>query len=341
MKSLRRHGKKINRVLVTGGAGFIGANFIRHLHRTFPDLEIVNYDKLTYAGNPENLNGIGDRYRFIKGDICDQTVMHPSLADGVEVVVNFAAETHVDRSIHDPGEFIMTDVYGVFVILEGIRRSANVRLFVHVSTDEVYGSIAEGAFRENSPLNPSSPYAASKAGGDRLAYSYHKTYGMPLIIVRPANNYGPFQYPEKLIPFFVTSALQDKPLPVYGNGTNRRDWLFVEDTARGIVTLIQAGAEGEVYNMGGGQELTNIDVTRRILECLNKPESLIRYVPDRLGHDFRYALDWEKLSCLGWRPQVDFSAGLARTVRWYQQNAGWWQRLIKKREFQEHLKKNY
>jgi dTDP-glucose 4,6-dehydratase len=333
-------GSPARRILVTGGAGFIGSNFIRHVHRHHPDVEIVNLDKLTYAGNPENLEGITDRYSFIHGDIRDNAAAECAL-EGVEAVVNFAAETHVDRSIHDPGEFILTDVYGVFVLLEAARRIPSVRLFLHVSTDEVYGSIPEGAFTEESPLNPSSPYSASKAGGDRLAFSYFKTYGMPVAIIRPSNNYGPRQYPEKLIPFFITSALQDRPLPVYGGGGNRRDWLFVDDTARGILTVMERGEAGQVYNMGADQEMTNLDVTTRILTLLGKPESLIRHVADRKGHDFRYSVDSTKLRRLGWQPQAGFASGLEVTVSWYRENEGWWRRLIDRRDYQQHLKKNY
>jgi dTDP-glucose 4,6-dehydratase len=333
-------GKKIHKIMVTGGAGFIGSNFIRHVHARYPEIELLNYDKLTYAGNPENLDGIKDRYAFIQGDIQDPRRVEEALA-GVDVVVNFAAETHVDRSIHDPGDFILTDVYGVFVLLEGMKKNGQVRLFVHVSTDEVYGSIASGFFNEESPLNPSSPYSASKAGGDRLAYSYFKTFGLPVLIVRPANNYGPYQYPEKLIPFFITRALQDQPLPLYGDGGNCRDWLFVEDTVRGILTLIERGEAGQAYNLGADQERSNLDVTRQILRILGKPESLIRPVADRKGHDFRYALDWRKIGGLGWAPQTVFEEGLRRTVEWYLDHRVWWKKLIEKKSFQSHLQKNY
>lgn len=327
-------------ILVTGGAGFIGSHFIRMMLEKYDRIRVVNLDKLTYAGNPENLAGIEDRYTFVHGDIRDPAAVARAM-DGAEAVVNFAAETHVDRSIHDPGEFILTDVYGVFVLLEEVRRQPQVRLFLHVSTDEVYGSIAHGCFHEQSPLNPSSPYSASKAGGDRLAYSYFKTYGLPVLIVRPANNYGPYQYPEKLIPFFVTRALQDLPLPLYGDGANCRDWLHVEDTVRGILALIERGEPGEAYNLGAGQERSNLEVTRAILELLGKPESLVRRVADRKGHDFRYALDWEKARALGWQPRVDFAFGMQRTVEWYRGHEGWWRRLVAKGEYLSHLRKNY
>lgn len=337
---MRVNKQKIKKIMVTGGAGFIGSNFVRYVHSHFPDVELVNYDKLTYAGNLENLAGIKGRYSFVQGDIQDAARVDGALA-GVDVVVNFAAETHVDRSIHDPGDFILTDVYGVFVLLEGLKKNGQVKLFVHVSTDEVYGSIASGCFNENSPLNPSSPYAASKAGGDRLVYSYYKTFGLPVLIARPANNYGPFQYPEKLIPFFITRALQDQPLPLYGDGSNCRDWLFVEDTVQGLLLLIEKGEPGQAYNLGAGQERSNNDVTRQILQSLGKPESLIRFVPDRKGHDFRYALDWGKMRDLGWRPQKGFEEGLRRTVDWYLGHGAWWKKLIEKKNFQSHLRKNY
>ncbi|MBN2346883.1 MAG: dTDP-glucose 4,6-dehydratase [Candidatus Aminicenantes bacterium] len=333
-------GRDVKRIMVAGGAGFIGSNFIRSVHRRFPAVDVLNYDKLTYAGNLENLEGIEGHYAFVQGDIRDAAAVEKALA-GVDVLVNFAAETHVDRSIHDPGDFILTDVYGVFVLLEAVRRNGAVRRFVHVSTDEVYGSIAEGRFSEESPLNPSSPYSASKAGGDRLAYSYFRTFGLPVIIARPANNYGPYQYPEKLIPFFVTRALQDFPLPLYGDGSNRRDWLFVEDTVAGILALIEKGEPGLAYNLGADQERSNSEVTRLILEILGKPGSLVRAVADRRGHDFRYALDWERMKGLGWRPGVGFEEGLRRTVEWYLKHEGWWRRLVEKKAFRSHVRKNY
>jgi len=330
----------LRRILVTGGAGFIGSAFIRHLHRHLPQVELVNLDKLTYAGNLANLAGIEDHYRFVKGDIKDRDVVERSL-DGVDVVVNFAAETHVDRSIQEAGEFILTDVYGVYNLLECVRANSGIKLFIHISTDEVYGSIASGSFAEDAPLNPSSPYAASKTGGDRLAYAYHRTYGVPVIVVRPCNNYGPFQYPEKLIPLFILNAIQDKPLPLYGDGLNRRDWLFVEDTARGVLAVMERGELGQAYNMGADQEATNRQITANILALLGKPESLIQPVQDRLGHDFRYSISWKKLRCLGWEPQVLLPDGLKRTVDWYVANRTWWQDVIRKREYVEHIRKSY
>lgn len=336
---MRRDGDDVRRILVTGGAGFIGSNFIRHVHERHPDVELVNLDKLTYAGNLENLEGVAGRYGFVQGDIRDPRIVAQAMA-GADVVVNFAAETHVDRSIHDPGDFILTDVYGVFVLLEAMK-AGHGRLFVHVSTDEVYGSIASGGFDEESPLNPSSPYSASKAGGDRLAYSYFKTYGLPVVIARPANNYGPYQYPEKLIPFFVTRALQDQMLPLYGDGGHRRDWLFVEDTVRGLLALIEKGEPGQAYNLGAGQERSNLEVTRAILSLLGKPETLVQRAADRKGHDFRYALEWGKMRALGWEPQVDFDAGLRRTVEWYRQHEDWWRKLVARKDYLGHLKRNY
>jgi dTDP-glucose 4,6-dehydratase len=337
---MRLNGNGVRKIMVTGGAGFIGSNFIRHVHSRFPQVELINFDKLTYAGNLENLEGIAGRYDFIQGDIQDAEKVQSAL-NGVDVVVNFAAETHVDRSIHDPGDFILTDVYGVFVLLEAMKKNGRVKLFVHVSTDEVYGSIARGRFSEESPLNPSSPYSASKAGGDRLAYSYFKTFGLPVLIARPANNYGPYQFPEKLIPFFVTRALRDQPLPLYGDGSNCRDWLYVDDTVRGILALIEKGEPGQAYNLGADQERSNREVTRGILGILGKPESLVQAIADRKGHDFRYALDWGKMRALGWQPQVAFDEGLRQTVAWYREHEGWWKKLIAKKAYVSHLQKNY
>ncbi len=334
------NGQEVRKIMVTGGAGFIGSNFIRQVHERFPEIELLNYDKLTYAGNLENLEGVAGGYSFVQGDIQDAARVEAAMA-GVDVVVNFAAETHVDRSIHDPGDFILTDVYGVFVLLEAMKKNGGVKLFVHISTDEVYGSIARGRFNEESPLNPSSPYSASKAGGDRLAYSYFKTFGLPVLIARPANNYGPYQFPEKLIPFFVTRALRDQPLPLYGDGSHCRDWLHVDDTVRGLLVLIERGEPGQAYNLGADQERSNREVTRGILAILGKPESLVQAVADRKGHDFRYALDWTKMRALGWQPQVAFADGLRRTVAWYREHEGWWKKLVEKKDYLSHLRKNY
>ncbi len=314
-------------ILVTGGAGFIGSNLIHYLLRTYRDCRIINLDKLTYAGNPDNLKSVEQdpRYRFVLGDIRDAGTVAP-LFEEADMVVHLAAETHVDRSIVDAGEFVLTDVYGSFVLLEALRR-ADLEIFLHVSTDEVYGSRERGFFREEDPLNPSSPYAASKAGADRLAYSYVVTYGLPVIIIRPSNNYGPFQYPEKFIPLFTTNALEGKELPLYGEGTHVRDWLHVEDHCRAIDLILQRGSLGEVYNVGANAEVRNIEVAKGILDILGKPRELITFVTDRLGHDRRYALDCAKIHRLGWRPERDFTDGLRSTVAWYRDREEWWRKI--------------
>lgn len=317
-------------LLVTGGCGFIGSNFIRHMFRAHPGIAIVNLDKLTYAGNPENLRDVEGSgafdYSFVKGDICDEGLVDGLIARGFDAVVNFAAESHVDRSIAGPREFIQTDVFGTFTLLEACRRHG-VGRYLQVSTDEVYGSVEEGSFTEESPLEPSSPYSASKAGGDMLVHSYHVTYGLPVMITRSSNNYGPYQYPEKLIPLFITNAMEDLSLPLYGDGLNVRDWLFVEDNCSGIDLVLEKGAVGHVYNIGGGQERTNIEITKAVLSTLEKPESLIRHVDDRLGHDRRYSLDYSKARALGYEPRADFEMMLAETVRWYVDNRAWWKPL--------------
>jgi dTDP-glucose 4,6-dehydratase len=318
----------VTTILVTGGAGFIGSNFIHYLAAHRPDWKVVNLDKLTYAGNLENLQGVDGRagYRFVHGDITDRDAV-ASLMPEVDYVVNFAAETHVDRSIHDAGDFIQTDVYGTFVLLEAFRAASRPKRFIQISTDEVYGAIERGSARETDPIAPRNPYAASKAGADRLAYSYFVTYGVPVIVTRASNNYGPRQYPEKIIPLFVTNALEDKPLPLYGDGLQVRDWLHVEDHCRAIDLLLHQGVPGETYNIGGGHELANLELTRKVLAILGKPESLIAPVADRPGHDRRYSLDAGKLRALGWTPQVPFERGLSATVDWYRENPGWWQRI--------------
>jgi dTDP-glucose 4,6-dehydratase len=319
-------------LLVTGGAGFIGSNFIHYILSRYSQSRIVNLDKLTYAGNLDNLKDIQEdpRYEFIQGDICNRDLAR-EIFSRIDGVVHLAAETHVDRSIMDAGEFVMTDVFGSFVLFEACRK-ANLDFFIHVSTDEVYGSRATGFFKESDPLNPSSPYAASKAGADRLAYAYRVTYGLPIIIVRPSNNFGPYQYPEKFIPLFTSNALEDKSLPLYGKGLNVRDWLHVEDNCRALELIIRKGAFGEVYNIGANKEVPNIEVAERILELLGKPRSLIQFVPDRLGHDLRYALDCQKIHNLGWKPEQDFDRGLEQTVRWYQENTEWWTKIKEKSE---------
>ncbi|HEU5249267.1 MAG TPA: dTDP-glucose 4,6-dehydratase [Thermoanaerobaculia bacterium] len=332
------------KVLVTGGCGFIGSNFIRHLLESRGDgVSIVNLDKLTYAANPANLADVAQRpnYRFIKGDIVDPDIVRVAM-DGCEAVVNFAAETHVDRSLLGDASFIETDVRGVFVLLEEARRRGRLRKFIQISTDEVYGSIGEGSFREDSPLNPRNPYAASKAGGDRLAYSYWASYKLPVVITRASNNYGPYQYPEKLIPLFVTNAIDGEPLPLYGDGRNVRDWLYVKDHAAAIDFLLDAGEPGETYNIAGGNEAENIAITKKVLALLGKPESLIRFVDDRPGHDRRYSLDAGKLVRLGFQCSTRFEDGLAETVDWYRRREDWW-RPIKERDaaYREYYRNQY
>ncbi len=332
-------GETVRRVLVTGGAGFIGSAFVRYL-LAGDDAEVVVLDKLTYAGNLANLASVADdpRYRFIRGDIADPAVVAEAMA-GCDSVVNFAAETHVDRSIMEPGAFIMTDVYGTFVLLEAARQ-AGVRRFVQVSTDEVYGSVERGESVETDALHPRSPYSASKAGGELQAIAYYETYGLPTLVTRGSNTFGPYQYPEKVLPLFITNAVEDKPLPLYGDGRNVRDWLYVDDHCRGIDVVLRQGQPGEAYNIGGGNERTNIEITGRLLALLGKPESLITYVKDRPGHDRRYALDCGKIAALGWRPEADFEEALARTVRWYAENRDWWA-PIKAGEFADYYRRQY
>lgn len=330
-------------LLVTGGAGFIGSNLIRRLLGRYPRLRIINLDKLTYAGNLENLKDVAadPRYEFVKGDIRDRDLVR-TLLSRVRAVVHLAAETHVDRSILDAGEFVLTDVYGSFVLFEALRGAPNVEVFLHVSTDEVYGSREEGFFKETDPLEPSSPYSASKAGADRLARAYHVTYGLPIVILRPSNNYGPFQYPEKFIPLFATNALEGKPLPLYGDGRQVRDWLHVEDHARAIELLLSRALPGEVFNVAANNEVPNIDVARRIVALLGRPESLIQPVQDRPGHDRRYAVDCARLRALGWRPEVPFPDGLAATVAWYRDHPEWWTAIKEKsREFKSFYDAQY
>lgn len=338
------------RYLVTGGAGFIGSNFIRFLFNKYgSDASVVNLDKLTYAGIRENLAEYEGKpnYRFVQGDIAkpeDVAEAYKGIdGGGIDVVVNFAAETHVDRSLMEAGSFIETDVHGVLVLLEEAKKHApNLKRFIQISTDEVYGSIAEGSFHEGDPLNPRNPYSASKAGGDRMAYAYAQTFGMPVIITRASNNYGPFQYPEKLIPLFVTNAIDDQPLPLYGDGGNIRDWLFVEDHCAAVDFLIEHGTNSETYNIGGGNERENREITHRILQLLGKPESLIKRVADRVGHDRRYSVDTTKLERLGFKMTTDFDAALERTVQWYTANEPWW-RAIKERsaEYKAYYEKQY
>lgn len=322
----------MKRILVTGGAGFIGSNFIRHMLNKYDDYLITNLDKLTYCGNLDNLKDVAKNknYKFVKGDINDVKIV-ARLVKECDIVVHFAAESHVDRSIGDPDCFVRTNVFGTHVLLEAAKKYGT-GLFVQISTDEVYGSIAEGSFKETDPLKPNSPYSATKAGADLLARSYYITYKLPVIITRSSNNFGPNQYPEKVIPLFITNALRDKPLPLYADGMNVRDWLFVADNCEAIDTVIHKGKTGEVYNIGAGSEVTNLELTHAILDILAKDRSLIKFVKDRPGHDKRYSLDITKLKGLGWQPRHDFRSALELTVNWYKENEPWWKRLVKCRK---------
>jgi len=316
------------RLLVTGGAGFIGSNFIRHALGAHDDWRVINVDKLTYAGNLANLEDLAgdERYRFVRADICDGTRVGEIVAEAApDAIVNFAAETHVDRSIDDPSLFLRTNILGTQVLLEAAR-NAGVARYVQISTDEVYGSLGPtGKFTEDSPLRPNSPYAASKTGADLLARAYFKTFGTPVIVTRCSNNYGPFQFPEKLIPFFVTLLAAGKPVPVYGDGGNVRDWIHVDDHSRAVEAVLLRGKPGEVYNIGGGNERTNIEITKLLLDSMGKPESMMKFVPDRPGHDRRYAIDDTRIRTeLGTAPQVPFEEGIRETVRWYLENEIWW-----------------
>jgi dTDP-glucose 4,6-dehydratase len=316
------------RLLVTGGAGFIGSNFIRYMLGKYPDYEIVNLDKLTYAGNPENLRDIENdpRYSFVKGDICDEELMD-GLVEKVDAVINFAAESHVDRSIEEPQSFVVTDVLGTQNILEAVRKHGTER-FLHISTDEVYGSIPEGRSSvETDPIEPNSPYSASKAGGDLICRAYYHTYGTPVIITRSSNNFGPYQYPEKLIPLMTTNAIDGKPLPVYGDGLNVRNWIYVLDNCEGLDVVFHKGNVGEIYNIGGNVEVPNIDIVKQIIADTGAPDSLIEYVTDRLGHDRRYSLDSTKARSLGWEIKLDFEEALTETIKWYKDNESWWRSL--------------
>lgn len=330
----------MKKILVTGGAGFIGSNFIRYMLKKYKDVEIINLDKLTYAGNLDNLKDIENNpnYKFIKGDICNEILVNEIMAE-MHVVVNFAAESHVDRSIGAPDDFIKTDIFGAFVLLEAARQN-HIERFIQISTDEVYGSIEKGSFGETDPLKPSSPYSASKAGADRLAYSYFVTYDLPVQITRCSNNFGPYHYPEKLIPLFVTNALDDKPLPIYGDGKNVRDWIYVEDHCEAIDFVYLHGKIGEDYNIGGGNEKTNLEITEYILQKLEKPKSLMTFVTDRKGHDRRYSLDCSKLHALGWQPGHDFEHALDLTIHWFIENRWWWEK-IKSGDYLEYYKKQY
>ena len=318
------------KILVTGGAGFIGSNFIHLIRGKRPGWEVVNFDLLTYAGNLANLEDItGKNYRFVKGDISNPRDVASLFSEKFEYVVNFAAETHVDRSLYDPGLFLKTNVVGTQSLLNEALKSGVLK-FLHVSTDEVYGSLGpEGSSAETSSLSPNSPYAASKASADLICRSYFKTFDMPVVIARASNNYGPNQFPEKLIPFFITRAVGDESLPLYGEGLNVRDWLFVEDCCRAILTVLENGRDGEIYNAGGRCEMTNLEITRMILDILGKPADLIKFVEDRPAHDHRYALDNSKIEEeLAWRPEIEFADGLKKTIDWYKNNRKWWEEII-------------
>jgi dTDP-glucose 4,6-dehydratase len=331
-------------ILVTGGAGFIGSAFVRYMVDKYPTYNIIVYDKLTYAGNLDNLLPVDDEpnYRFERGDIADRETVQRVLDEhAIDTIVNFAAESHVDRSILAPDAFIHTDVVGVYILLDEARKRGGLERFLHVSTDEVYGDIESDHFSaETDPFAPNSPYAASKAGGELMVRAYHVTHGMNTVITRGSNTFGPYQYPEKLIPFFVTEAIDDKPLPVYGDGMQVRDWLYVDDHALGIDLALHRGAPGEAYNIAGENLQYNLDVTRRILKLLDKPDTLIKYVPDREGHDRRYAMNCDKLRALGWQRQYSFASAVEATVRWYQENEWWW-RKIKTGEYLEFYKRQY
>jgi dTDP-glucose 4,6-dehydratase len=331
------------KLLVTGGCGFIASNFIRHVMRIAPDWQVTNLDKLTYAGNMENLTGLEQdpRYHFHKGDAADSAVLDALLSRDVDTVVHFAAQTHVDRSISGPTEVWRENVLMAESLLSAVRRHGT-KLFVQISTDEVYGSLgSEGRFTESTPLHPNNPYSASKAAGDLLAQSFHNTYATPVVIVRGSNNYGPYQFPEKFIPLCITNAIEDKPLPIYGDGLQVRDWTYVEDFCAAVVTVIERGIPGEVYNVGGDAEAANISLAEGILDLLGKPRTLITHVKDRPGHDRRYAMDHTRISeSLGWRPRVGLREGLARTVEWYKANRMWWER-IKSGAYRDYYEQHY
>lgn len=316
---------------MTGGAGFVGSNFIRHILKKYPKYKVINLDKLTYAGNLDNLKDIENNrnYLFVKGDICDREVVS-ELSKDVDAIINFAAESHVDRSIIDASDFIRTNIEGTYNLLE-ITKKHNISRFIQISSDEVYGSIERGSFNETSPLRPSSPYAASKAAADVLVNSYRVTYNLPTVVARSTNNFGPYQYPEKIIPLFITNAIENRSLPLYGDGMNVRDWLYVIDNCEAIDLILHKGREGEIYNIAGDNELRNIDLTRMVLKILGKPESLIQAVKDRPGHDRRYSINCSKIKReLGWTPRFNFGRALKETVKWYVENEWWWRKLKEK-----------
>ncbi|HRR95519.1 MAG TPA: dTDP-glucose 4,6-dehydratase [Candidatus Ratteibacteria bacterium] len=334
------------KIVITGGCGFIGSNFIRYIIKKYPEYEILNIDKLTYAGNPENLGDIvnNKNYKFQKKDICDKSIIDDisagSFGKNYDVIINFAAESHVDRSIGNPEKFLKTDILGTFNLLEIVRK-LNFKRFIQISTDEVYGSIQKGSFDESAPLNPSNPYSASKGSADLLVLSYFKTYKSPVVIIRSTNNYGPYQYPEKFIPLFIINAIRNKKLPLYGDGRNVRDYLFVLDNCKGIDIVLHKGKEGEIYNISAGNEKENIYVANKILEYLGKDESLIEFVKDRPGHDKRYSINSDKIRKLGWKDEVSFEDGLKRTVEWYKENVEWWKKILNRQSYKNYYKKQY
>ena len=332
-------------LMVTGGAGFIGSNFVRYVLEKYADYFIVVYDKLTYAGRLENLEDVaerfGDRYAFVKGDICDADAVAETVqAYDVDTIVNFAAETHVDRSLMEPGSFIQTDVYGTYVLLEAAK-TFDLERYHQISTDEVYGQVLEGRSQESDRLVARSPYSASKSGGDLMVLAYHESWGLPVTITRGSNNIGPYQYPEKVVPLFATNAIDDQPLPVYGDGLQMRDYQYVLDHCEGIDVVLHGGALGEIYNVGTGEEMTNLEMTRIVLETLGKPESLIRHVEDRPGHDRRYALDVSKLKALGWESRHSCAEAVAKTARWYAENEWWWRPIKSGELYETYYEKQY
>ena len=332
----------LRRILVTGGCGFIGSNFIHYLLREHPECHVINLDKLTYAGNPDNVRSLeGDpRYRFVRGDICDVALVG-ELVEGVDAIVNFAAETHVDRSLIDAGSFIATDILGTYVILEAARRHPHLKRILQVSTDEVYGEMAEGcSAKEEDPLHPRSPYSASKAGADMQCLAFWQSYATPVIVTRCANNLGARQHLEKMVPLFITNALIDEPLPLYGDGQQVRDWLFVEDHCRALDLVLRRGQPGQIYNIGADNYRHNIEVAEAILAIVAKPKTLIRFVDDRKGHDRRYSVDWSKLRSLGWSPEHDFRTALEKTVAWYTNNRWWWER-VRCGQFRDYYRRQY
>jgi len=330
------------KLLITGGAGFIGSNFIHYILKKYKNYQVINLDVLTYAGNLENLRDIEKnlRYKFIKGDICDERLVNKIFQnEKPDFIVNFAATTHVDRSILEPKEFTRTNILGTQVLLEAARKYG-IKKFEHISTDETYGTIEKGKFKETDALLPNSPYAASKAGADLLARAYYKTFELPVLIIRSSNNFGPYQFPEKAIPLFITNLLENKKVPLYGTGGNIRDWLYVLDNCSGIDIVLHKGKPGEIYNVGGGNEKANIEIAKIILKELKKDDSFIEYVKDRLGHDFRYSLDTRKIRKLGWKPKYKFEKAIKETIKWYKENTAWWKK-IKSGEYLEYYKKQY